>query len=119
VGLGYAQWLALADSRMDSHRELAWQLGCAALLAFTLMAGHEGMFQVSSIASQSGSVHQKVMPASVLTLVSAVLVPMALGMMALDLTLRARDGSRQHRSGTSQFAGSKRRKRRHRIRRLY
>lgn len=122
VGLPVALWLAHADHGDEGsvRKKLPWQLGGAVLLGLVLVGGQEGLSYASSMLAQNGSVFQHELPGSVLSLLTGVVGPLVLTMMALDLVLRTRDGSRRRRrrSGPDNFEGRKRTKRRHRVRRL-
>lgn len=88
-------------SNEDQNRRL-WRLGAALILGLALVAGQEIVKAGTDLAKQVGSVYAREVPATVLSLVAGVAVPLGLALMAFDLYLR----DRAHRR--------RRRKRRHR-----
>jgi NO-binding membrane sensor protein with MHYT domain len=106
-----ALWVAFSDSDERSRSRSRWRIGAAVVLALGLVAGQEVMNMASGLLKQKGSVYQAVLPASVLSLVCGVLLPMVLGAMAMDLSLR----SHRKRRSKNTFAPKPRsRSRRHR-----
>jgi len=115
VGMVLARWMAFSAASEASPRRLAWRLAAAVLGAFTLMAGQELVSVAAGVSAQRGSVFQHQLHGTVLSMVCGVLVPLAMGAMALDLWLRRRQRPRRGEAG---LQPKKRRKRRHRIRTL-
>jgi NO-binding membrane sensor protein with MHYT domain len=105
-----AVWVAFSDSDERSRSRSRWRIGAAVVLALGLVAGQEVMNMASGLLKQKGSVYQAVVPASVLSLVCGVLLPMILGAMVMDLSLR----SQRKRRSKNTFAPKQRsRGRRH------
>jgi cytochrome bd-type quinol oxidase subunit 2 len=103
-----AIWVAFSDSDESSRRRSRWRIGAAVVLALGLVAGQEVMNMASGLLKQKGSVYQAVLPASLLSLVCGVLLPMILGAMAMDLSIR----SQRKRRSKSTFAPKPRSSRR-------
>jgi NO-binding membrane sensor protein with MHYT domain len=110
VAVSIAVWVACADAQESSRRRGGWRLGAAVVLALGLVAGQEVMNMASGLLKAKGSLHSTVLPASILSLVCGVLLPMALGVMAMDLYTR----NHRKRRSKSTFAPKPRGRRRHR-----
>ncbi len=106
-----AIWVAFSDSDESSRRRSRWRIGAAVVLALGLVAGQEVMNMASGLLKQKGSVYQAVLPASVLSLICGVLLPMILGAMAMDLAIR---GKRKRRSKSTFAPKPRSSRRRHR-----
>jgi NO-binding membrane sensor protein with MHYT domain len=114
-GLALAQWLGHAPVFQDSQRRALWRLGAAGVAALTLMFGQQLMalaagLETQKISSFSGELH-----GAVLSVICAVLVPLVLVAMILDLWLRRHQ---RHHHGHGDFNPGQRRKRRHKVRTL-
>lgn len=115
VGLGLAQWMALAPVFQSSPRRSMWRIAAAALAALALMAGLQLMSLAAGLHTQGASSHSGELPGTMMSLVCGVIVPLALVALMLDLWLRRH----QHRQrGHGNFNPTHRRKRRHKIRTL-
>lgn len=112
-------WVALTMSAGQRSRrrrlEQPWQRrGASLLLGASLLAGQQVVLAGADLDSQRGSVYRNQVPGSIAGVGGAVLVPMTLLTMALDLSLRNAGGRHSHAGVVPQ----QRRKRRHRVRML-
>jgi hypothetical protein len=85
------------------------RLGRTVLLGLSLLVGQQLVLSAADLGSQKGSVYRNQVPNSLLSLGCAVLLPLTLAIMALDLSMRRR----RHRGSRSGFAPQQRRRRRH------
>lgn len=115
VGMALGRWMSFSAASATSERSLLWHGAGVALTALTLMAGQEVMGIATLLAEQRGSIFERQIAGSVLSLVLGVLVPLTMLAMVLDLWLRNQQGQRR---GHRDFNPKKRGKRRHRIRTL-
>ncbi len=115
LGLAVAQWLGHAAPFQASHRRVLWRIGAAVVAAFTLMAGLQLMSWAAGLQTQSASSYNGELPGTVLSLVCAVVVPLVLVALMLDLWLRRHQ---HHHRGHGDFNPAHRRKRRHKVRTL-
>lgn len=115
VGLVMARWMAFSAACEATPRRLAWRLAAAVLGALTLLAGQELVSVAAGVGAQRGSLYDRQLHGTVLSLICGVLVPLVMAAMALDLWLRRQQRPRRGEAG---LQPKKRRKRRHRIRTL-
>ena len=115
VGLVLARWMAFSDVCEASPRRTAWRLAAAVLGAVTLMAGLQLVAVAAGLNAQRGSLYERQLNGTVVSLVCGVLVPLLMGGMALDLWLRRQQRPRRGEAG---LQPKKRRKRRQRMRTL-
>jgi NO-binding membrane sensor protein with MHYT domain len=108
VAVSIAVWVACADAKESGRRRSAWRMGAAVVLALGLVAGQEVMNMASSLLKQKGLMYSSALPASVLSLVCGVLLPMVLGLMVMDLSTR----NHRKRRSKSTFAPKPRSRRR-------
>lgn len=107
-------WVASAERTVQGDARKLWRVGGALIFGLSVLAGQEMVLAATDLAAQRGSVYRHQLPGNVLSLACAVLVPLTLAVMAIDLAIRRR-GRHQARSD---FSPNKRRKRRHRVRTL-
>lgn len=115
AGLMFARWMAFSPATEASPRRLAWRLAAAVLGAVTLMAGQELVSLAAGLGAQRGSLYERQLHGTVLSLVCGVLVPLVMAAMVLDLWLRRQQRPRRGEAG---LEPKKRRKRRQRLRTL-
>ena len=88
-------------------------------MALTLIAGQEVVSSSVALLAQVGSIYQREAQATWLCLLAGAVLPTVLAVLALDLTLRNRGGSRRSsRNGGVELNLPKRRKRRRKYRAL-
>jgi hypothetical protein len=114
VGVAAAAWLSFSVILQDSERRTLWRFLAAALLGLSFAGGQELMIHAAGLVYQQGSIYEHQLPGTILSLVTGVLVPLVLTVMAIDLVLRR--PARRRRG--HDFNPQRRRKRRHRIRTL-
>jgi NO-binding membrane sensor protein with MHYT domain len=110
VAVSIAVWVACADAQESSRRRSGWRMGAAVVLALGLVAGQEVMNMASGLLKAKASTFSTALPASILSLVCGVLLPMVLGLLAMDLYSR----NHRKRRRKSSFAPKPRGRRRHR-----
>ncbi|KPF49745.1 hypothetical protein IP87_10995 [beta proteobacterium AAP121] len=113
--LPLARWLSFCAAGEASPRRTVWRFVGVALAAVGLMAGEELLALAAGLGTQIGTIHQRQIPGTVLSLLAGVLLPLLMGAASLDLWLRRHQ--RRSRS-PGDFQPGKRRKRRQRIRTL-
>ncbi len=113
--LPLARWLSFCAQGEESPRRSVWRFVGVALAAVGLMAGEELVALAAGLGLQLGTIHQRQVPGTVLSLFSGVLLPLLMAAASLDLWLRRHQ--RRSRSA-GDFQPGKRRKRRQRIRTL-
>ena len=99
VGLVLARWMAFSAACEASPRRLAWRLGAAVLGAFALLGGQALVSMAAGLDAQRGSLFERQLHGTVLSLVCGVLVPLVMGALALDLWVRASQRPRRSESG--------------------
>lgn len=115
VGLMLARWMAFSAACDASPRRVAWRLAAAVLGAVTLMASLQLVAVAAGLGAQQGSLFERQLNGTVVSLVCGVLVPLLMVAMALDLWLRRQQRARRGEAG---LQPKKRRKRRQRMRTL-
>jgi NO-binding membrane sensor protein with MHYT domain len=110
VAVCIAVWVACADAQESSRRRGGWRVGASVVLALGLVAGQEVLNMSSGLLRSKGSAYSTSLPASILSLICGVLLPMVLGVMAMDLYTR----SKRKRRSKSTFAPKPRSRRRQR-----
>lgn len=115
VGLMMARWMAFSAACEASPRRVAWRLAAAVLGGATLMVGLELVTVAAGLSAQRGSLYERQLNGTVVSLVCGVLVPLLMVAMALDLWLRRQQRPRRGEDG---LQPKKRRKRRQRMRTL-
>ena len=115
VGLMLARWMAFSAACEASPQRLAWRLAAVVLGAVTLMAGLELVAVAAGLDAQRGSLHERQLHGTVVSVVGGVLVPLLMAAMALDLWLRRQQRPRRGEAG---LEPRQRRKRRQRMRTL-
>lgn len=118
IGFTTALLLSYSSAGTAGHTRHWWRLGAATLLGLSLLAGQELLMAGAGLRAQVGSAYQHELPGTALSLVAGVLVPLALGMMALDLASRRQMLRAHARDASSTLNLPQRRKRRHRIHRI-
>jgi NO-binding membrane sensor protein with MHYT domain len=112
-------WMAFSDASSDGDRKTLWRAGAAALIVLSVVAGQECMVSAINLLTQVGSIYQREASSTWLCLIAGALVPILLGMAALDVWLRNRV-DRQNRRSKSTFGTElnmpQRRKRRRKYR---
>jgi NO-binding membrane sensor protein with MHYT domain len=106
VGCTVAVWMAFAQTVQTSPRRRIWQAGAAVALALTLVAGQLLLGMAAGLLAQTGSVYLREVPATVLSLVCGVLVPLGGAVMTLELALRERKTRRKRRRRRRHSGGS-------------
>ena len=114
--IGFGAAFALADSigARQARRRLGWRLAADGLAGLTLIAGQEIVVTSAGLQAQLSSVYQHDLPASVLSLLGGVVVPIVLSMMALDLLMRRRLRRRRNRNASSTLSPEHQRQRQRR-----
>lgn len=115
AGLMLARWMAFSPAVEASPRRLAWRLAAAVLGAVAVMVGQELVSMAAGLSAQRGSLYERQLHGTVLSLVCGVLVPLVMAAMVLDLWLRRQQRPRRGEAG---LQPKKRRKRRQRMRTL-
>lgn len=113
--LPLARWLSFCAMGEDSPRRTVWRFVGVALAAVGVMAGEELLALAAGLGAQVGTIHQRQIPGTVLSLLAGVLLPLLMGAASLDLWLRRHQ---RRKRGAGDFQPMKRRKRRQRIRTL-
>jgi NO-binding membrane sensor protein with MHYT domain len=112
-------WMAFSDASSDGDRKTLWRAGAAALIVLSVVAGQECMVSAVNLLTQVGSIYQREASSTWLCLIAGALVPIMMGMAALDIWLRNRV-DRQNRRSKSTFGTElnmpQRRKRRRKYR---
>jgi NO-binding membrane sensor protein with MHYT domain len=103
-----AIWVSCSDPTESTRRRSRWRIGAAIIFALGLVAGQEIMNMASALLKAKGSINSTMLPISVLSLVCGVLLPMVLGGLAVDLSIR----SKPKRKSRSTFAPKPRSRRR-------
>lgn len=119
LGFMAGLWMAFSDSGNEGERKTLWRVGASTMMVLALAAGQELMVLAVNLPAQVGSIYQREASATWLCLIAGALVPIVLGMAALDIWLRNRV-DRQSRRSRSTFGNEvnmpKRRKRRRKYR---
>ena len=116
IGFGAAFAVANSVGARQTRRRLGWRLAADGLAGLTLVAGQEIVITGAGLSAQLGSVYQRDLPASALSLLGGVVVPIVLSMMALDLLMRRRLRQRNRRGVSSTLSPEHPRRRRRRYR---
>ncbi|HLL18830.1 MAG TPA: hypothetical protein VK439_08605, partial [Rubrivivax sp.] len=98
VGCCTGLWVNWSDASGSRRRRGAWRLGAAVLIGLSVITGLEVLNSGLPLPSQIGSVYLRQLPGNVLSLLGGVLLPLVLGVMAIDLRMRRRHRrqSRRH-----------------------
>ena len=107
-------WVASAERTVQGDPRKLWRVGAALIFGLSVLSGQELVLAATDLALQRGSVYRHQLPSNLLSLACAVLVPLTLAVMAIDLAIRRR----RRRETDTDFLPHKRRKRRHRVRTL-
>jgi len=92
MGIGFAIALGLAFPRDERHRRpLARRIAALTLMALATLAGQALVVSGAGLQLQVGSIYRHEISGSLLSLIGGALLPMALALVALDLTLRRRE----------------------------
>lgn len=121
VGCCVCLILSHPSFRRDSQHRIMWRIGVIVLMGLTVVGGQEVLGMRIGLQTQVGSLYQRQLPASVISMLAGLLLPLVLLMLALDLQMRRKELRRSTtRSGHSAAFSPKqaRRKRRHRVRTL-
>lgn len=97
VGLAIALGVAFSEPATVSRLRVRWRLAAAGLTAMAWLAGQEIMLAGMGLGAQVGSVYQRQLSAPLLSLLGGALVPIVLGVVALDLRYGRRRRRRHHR----------------------
>ncbi|MDE2368604.1 MAG: hypothetical protein KGN16_06485 [Burkholderiales bacterium] len=100
LGCGAGLCGAFAPQMKTRRRRTLWLVGAAAIIAVSLVAGQEVVMAAGGLTDQVSSIYSDELPASILGLACAILTPLALGAMAMDLAVR-RDQERRRRRSKS------------------
>lgn len=96
IGLAVALGVAFSEPATVSRLRVRWRLAAACLAAMAWLAGQEIMLAGLGLSAQVGSLYQRQLSAPLLSMVGGALVPIALGVVALDLRFGRRNRSRHH-----------------------
>jgi NO-binding membrane sensor protein with MHYT domain len=94
LGVFAALYLSFMGGGKEGRRRQLWRVGAAALLGLSLVAGQEIVMAGAGLLAQVGAVYHREVPASVLSLLGGVVVPLLLVVMTLDLAMRRRQRKR-------------------------
>lgn len=94
LGAFAALYLSFMGGGKEGRRRQLWRVGAAALLGLSLVAGQEIVMAGAGLLAQVGAVYHREVPASVLSLLGGVVVPLILVVMTLDLAMRRRQRKR-------------------------
>ncbi|MBX3598980.1 MAG: hypothetical protein KF863_00045 [Rubrivivax sp.] len=94
LGVFAALYLCFIGGGKEGRRRQLWRVGAAALLALSLVAAQEIVMAGAGLLAQVGAVYHREVPASVLSLLGGVIVPLLLVVMTLDLAMRRRQRKR-------------------------
>jgi NO-binding membrane sensor protein with MHYT domain len=94
LGAFAALYLCFMGGGKEGRRRQLWRVGAAALLGLSLVAGQEIVIAGAGLLAQVGAVYHRELPASVLSLLGGVVVPLLLVVMTLDLAMRRRQRKR-------------------------
>lgn len=94
LGAFAALYLSFMGGGKEGRRRQLWRVGAAALLGLSLVAGQEIVMAGAGLLAQVGAVYHREVPASVLSLLGGVVVPLLLVVMTLDLAMRRRQRKR-------------------------
>lgn len=94
LGVFAALYLCFIGGGKEGRRRQLWRVGAAALLALSLIAAQEIVMAGAGLLAQVGAVYHREVPASVLSLLGGVIVPLLLVVMTLDLAMRRRQRKR-------------------------
>lgn len=107
LGIFAALYLCFMGGGKEGRRRQLWRAGAAALLGLSVVAGQEIVMAGAGLLAQVGAVYHREVPASVLSLLGGVIVPLLLVVMTLDLAMRRRqrrrDLRRRHGRGGSRL----------------
>lgn len=95
AGLSIALGLAFSEPATVSRLRVRWRLAAAGLAALALLAGQEILLAGLGLHTQVGTVFQRQLSAPLLSLLGGALVPIALGVVALDLRYGRRSRRRR------------------------
>jgi NO-binding membrane sensor protein with MHYT domain len=101
LGAFVALYLCFAGGGREGRRRQLWRAGAAALLGVSLVAGQEIVMAGAGLLAQVGAVYHREVPASLLSLLGGVIVPLLLVVMSLDLAMRRRQRRRDLRRSHS------------------
>jgi hypothetical protein len=104
AGCAVGVWLRSPALGLRHRHRGPQRLGAATVIALTLMIGQDLMMVAASVTAKTSSAYRQHVPGTVLSLFCGVLVPLALGVAAIDLALR-----RQTRRGVPSAEESRRR----------
>lgn len=108
-------WLNWSDSGGAHVSRGPWRLGAAVLIGLSVVTGLELLDSGLGLPSQVGSVYLRQLPGNVLSLLSGVLMPLVLSVMAIDLRMRRRQRRHTRRQALATAPADKSRRRRHKI----
>ncbi|MCW5609357.1 MAG: hypothetical protein KIS83_01505 [Rubrivivax sp.] len=94
LGVFAALYLCFIGGGKEGRRRQLWRVGAATLLALSLVAAQEIVMAGAGLLAQVGAVYHREVPASVLSLLGGVIVPLLLVVMTLDLAMRRRQRKR-------------------------
>jgi NO-binding membrane sensor protein with MHYT domain len=108
-------WLNWSDSGGAHVSRGPWRLGAAVLIGLSVVTGLELLDSGLALPSQIGSVYLRQLPGNVLSLLSGVLLPLVLSVMAIDLRMRRRQRRHMRRQGMGSAPSDKGHRSRHKF----